>query len=122
MLEIKLKDGVVERMVAAGSTLDLVAEVGVVVSAIHDTMRKSAPGSAELFRAGLQNILGDDTSPIWTARATGGTGISVSVPKPGKAGGDGPGMHYPGGAGGRRMARGLDPGRGPGDLQKGGWT
>lgn len=87
MLEIKLKDGAVSKMVATGSTLDLVAEVGVIVSAIHDTMRKNSPGSAELFREGVKSILCDDASAVWTARATGGTGISVSVPKRGKGGG-----------------------------------
>ena len=87
MLEIKLKDGCVERMVATGNTLDLVAEVGVVVSTIHNAMRQSAPGSAELFRVGIQSVFSDGNSPVCTEWTVDAAGISEQVLKPGKEGG-----------------------------------
>lgn len=84
MLKVDIKKGTPEEkgranIEANGSIPELLNDVAVLVSSVYNQFKAASPSAAVLFRRGLENMVKDPNSPMWTA-VEGQSGIII--PKP----------------------------------------
>lgn len=69
------------RLVASGSTLDLVTDIGALIVGVHNQLCKSDPSSARLFRAAVEKMISDPAIGLWDVQLQVAFGMAVTVPK-----------------------------------------
>lgn len=83
-----LKVDIVERgggrrgveIVAQGSIIEIMAEVGQVISGVHMQLKRNDPAAARAYRHCLINLLTDPDTPLWNDEPN-AEGVMIITPK-----------------------------------------
>ena len=88
MIKIEFREDRMRHLELEGECMEIAAEVGVVVGTMYNRIRMASPEAAERFKdAVLLALL--PFSPAWEKHdMPGGVSQCITVPKPGKAGGE----------------------------------
>ena len=73
--------GAPAHLVASGSTLDIVTDIGQLIVGIHSQLRKSDPAAAAMFRAAVRQMVNDPEIHLWDVDVQAAFGMAMSVPK-----------------------------------------
>lgn len=80
MIQAKIsKENATNLVTAEGNVMELVNDVTVLISSIHNQFQNMDPATAWMFRVGLQAVVRDTNGPCWKA-AGGQTGITFKKP------------------------------------------
>lgn len=82
MIECKVSKGEPSVM-ASGSTVELAAELGVLIGRIYSALKDNDPDNADFFRFMVKCGL-DDASPVWNCSKA--PGVAIVMSRPGKKG------------------------------------
>lgn len=82
MIECKVNNGEVAVM-ASGSTVELAAELGLLIGDIYSAMKDNDPDNAVFFRSMVKRGL-DDDSPVWNCSKK--PDVAIVMSSPGKKG------------------------------------
>ena len=80
MLKAKIQKGERATIEATGSTMEIMADILVLINSIHTQFQSADPGTAAAFRLGLSESLSDPNSSVWKAH-DGQTGIIFHKPE-----------------------------------------
>lgn len=69
------------KIVASGSTLDIVTDIGQMIVGIHSQLRKSCPADAAVFQAAVRQMVNDPEIHLWDMDVQAAFGMAMSVPK-----------------------------------------
>ena len=78
MIECKVNKGETAVM-ASGSTVELAAELGLLIGRIYNALKDNNPDNADFFRFMMKRGL-DDDSPVWNQSQTPDVAIVLSRP------------------------------------------
>ena len=67
-------------VVAQGSLIEIMAEVGQVIAGIHNQLRQNDPRSAKAYRKSLIDLMIDPESPLWDEDPN-VKGLMITMPK-----------------------------------------
>lgn len=79
MLKATIQKGESSAIEATGSTMEIMADILVLINSIHTQFQSADPGTAAAFRLGLSEILADPNSSVWKAH-DGQSGIILQKP------------------------------------------
>lgn len=68
-------------LMASGSTLDIVTDIGHLIMGIHSQLRKSDPAGAAVFQVAVKRLVNDPEIHLWDMDVQAAFGIAMSVPK-----------------------------------------
>lgn len=68
------------KIVAQGSIIEIMAEVGQVIGGVHMQLKRSDPNAARAYRHGLINLLTDPDTPLWNDDPN-AEGVMIITPK-----------------------------------------
>lgn len=67
-------------IVAQGSIIEIMADVGMIIASIHTQLKRSDPAVAWAYRHSLINLLTDPDTPLWRDDPN-AEGVMVTIPK-----------------------------------------
>ena len=67
-------------IVAQGSIIEIMAEVGQVIGGVHMQLKRSDPAVARAYRHSLINLLTDPDTPLWNDDPN-AEGVMITIPK-----------------------------------------
>lgn len=70
-------------VMARGSTVELAAELCLLIGGIYNALKDNDPGNAELFRI-MMNFSLDDAAPVWNCSKK--PDVAIVMSRPGKKG------------------------------------
>lgn len=70
-------------VMASGSTVELAAELGLLIGKIYNALKDNNPGNADFFRFMVKRGL-DDDSPVWDCPKK--PDVAIVMSRPGKKG------------------------------------
>lgn len=80
MLEVSLRAGDRDVVVALGNLEEILADLTVTIKAIHAQMANVEPAAAELFKETLKVAISDENGLVWGNPPLRFTGMGFSVP------------------------------------------
>ena len=66
MLKVKINKGKIDELVVTGArTIEIIADVGLVINRMYFALKEQDEGLAEAYKESLKKLLGDDNSSVW---------------------------------------------------------